>query len=132
MTSDKQLTLAYRLATVLLVVGVLSYVFVYFTPAPAQPVRLMLHSKGGKVLFDHKIHASESGYAISCSDCHHTLEPGEMVGPSDVEACGACHEPESAEDGPKRSDAFHKSCTGCHEDYGAGPTGKDCNSCHVL
>jgi len=130
MSSNNQLKLAYRLATVLFVVGVLSYAF-FSAPAPAQPVRMMLHNAAGKVLFDHKTHSAESGYAISCSDCHHNLEPGEMVGPGEVESCGACHEPDSAEDGPKRSDAFHQQCRGCHEDYGAGPKEKDCAACHV-
>jgi hypothetical protein len=32
---------------------------------------------------------------------------------------------------PKRSDAFHQQCAGCHEDFGKGPAESNCNGCHV-
>ena len=127
MRSQKELDLAYKLAAILFIVGVLSFA-AFSAPTPEQPVRIMLKSVAGKVLFDHKTHTVEAGYGLDCSDCHHNLEPGES---DDVEACGGCHEPETDdEDMLKRSDAFHGQCIGCHEDFESGPT--ECASCHVM
>jgi hypothetical protein len=125
MKSDKELQIAYGLAIILLVVGVLSY-SAFSAKTPDKPVRLMFKCVAGKILFDHKTHTVESGYGISCSDCHHNLEEGE----TEPEACGECHELESQdEDTPSRSDAFHTQCIGCHEAE-AGPA--KCASCHVM
>jgi hypothetical protein len=130
MTSKKQLQLAYGFAIVLLVVGVLSYAYTSLLAKPLdQPVRLMFKVTAGKVLFDHKTHTDESGYGLSCIDCHHTEE--EDVTSPDL--CGDCHEPESQdEEIPNRADAFHLQCTGCHQDVDSGPAKEDCASCHVL
>ncbi len=126
MTSNKELQIAYGLAIILLFVGVLSYAAFSAKP-PEQPVRLMFKCIAGKVFFDHKTHTVESGYGISCSDCHHNLEEGE----TDPQACGECHEPESQdEDVPGRADAFHAQCIDCHKDAEAGP--EKCASCHVM
>ncbi|MEA3417527.1 MAG: cytochrome c3 family protein [Thermodesulfobacteriota bacterium] len=123
MTSQKELQLAYGLAIILFVVGVLSYA-VCPAKVPDKPVRLMFKCVAGKVLFDHKTH--ESGYGISCSYCHHNLEEGE----TEAQACGECHEPESQDEYmPSRSDAFHTQCIGCHEAE-AGPA--KCELCHVM
>ncbi len=125
MESNKELQIAYGLAIILLVVGVLSY-SAFSAKTPDQPVRLMFKCVAGKILFDHKTHTVESGYGISCSDCHHNLEEGETK----PEACGECHELESQdEDMPNRSEAFHSQCIGCHEAE-AGP--EKCASCHVM
>ena len=126
MTSKKELLLACKLAIILLILGVFSYAAFSASP-PDQPVRLMFKCVAGKVLFDHKTHISESGYDLSCMDCHHNLEEGEK----NPEACGECHTPESEdEDVPKRSDAFHLQCIGCHQEYEAGPV--ECSMCHVM
>lgn len=127
MASNKELRLAYGLAIIFLIVGVLSYA-AFPAKAPETPLRIMFHSAAGKVLFDHQIHGSEVGYGAECADCHHELEAGEIEG---AEACGACHEAESDdEDMPNRSDAFHQQCIGCHQDYGSGP--EECAACHIL
>lgn len=86
------------------------------------PVRVLLPNKGGKVVFDHQVHAAS--YQLACDLCHHT---GDMI------ACGECHTATSADDGIlNRMDAFHQSCMGCHEETGAGPWEKDqCNQCHL-
>ena len=128
MASKKQLQLAYGLAIILFVVGVISYAYNAFSAKPLdQPVRLMFKVVAGRVIFDHKTHTAESGYGISCTDCHHNLEEGETK----PEACGECHEPESQdEDTPSRSDAFHSQCIDCHKEAGAGP--EKCASCHVM
>ncbi|MCD4763408.1 MAG: cytochrome c family protein [Desulfobacterales bacterium] len=126
MKSNKELQIAYGLAIILLVVGVLSY-SAFSAKTPDQPVRLMFKCVAGKILFDHKTHTVESGYGFSCSDCHHNLEEGE----TDPQACGECHEPESQdEDVPGRADAFHTQCIGCHNEAGAGP--EKCELCHVM
>lgn len=115
--------IAYCLAAILLVVGVICYT-AFAKKAPEQPVRIMFKSTGGNVLFDHKEHLSESGYGIACADCHHNLEDeGSKPAP-----CGKCHTPDSDE-APKRSDAFHKQCKDCHTD-GGGPV--NCAECHAM
>ncbi len=132
MASKKQLQLAYGLAIILFVIGVFSYAYTAFSAKPLdQPVRLMFKVVAGRVLFDHKTHTDDSGYGISCIDCHHTEEEGEEV--SNPDLCGDCHEPQSEEEEvPNRADAFHKQCTGCHQDVEAGPLLEECARCHVL
>ena len=130
MTSDQQLKLAYRLAVILFIVGVLSYA-AFSAPRPERPVRLMFQVAAGNVLFDHNTHAAASGYALACRDCHHNLEEGETEG---VASCSECHPYESEDEYvPKRSDAFHQQCIGCHEQFGAGPGegSEGCSICHV-
>jgi Zn finger protein HypA/HybF involved in hydrogenase expression len=129
MFTKKELRMAYALAVCLLVVGVASYAA--FTPeAPEEPLRLMFKVTAGKVLFDHKTHTSEFGYGLSCIDCHHELEDEEG---EDAQPCGECHDPdEGDEEVPKRGDAFHQQCAGCHEEYEAGPIESECAKCHVL
>ncbi|HDZ90401.1 MAG: cytochrome c3 family protein [Deltaproteobacteria bacterium] len=116
-------TIAYCLAAVLLVVGVICYTALA-KKAPEQPLRIMFKNTGGKVLFDHKEHLSEAGYGFECADCHHTMEDPEEK----PESCGECHT-EDGEDGPKRSDAFHQQCKSCHEE-GGGPV--KCEECHAM
>jgi len=116
---------------------------------PEEPIRLMYQTNAGKVLFDHKTHAGESGYGLDCFDCHHHIpddeegliscgvchvpEQEEGVHPA---SCLDCHEEEELEDSeyPKRSDAIHDQCWGCHEEFEQGPTSssEDCGKCHVL
>ncbi len=116
--------IAYCLAAVMLVMGVVCYA-AFPEKTPEEPVRIMLKSTGGNVLFDHKEHVAESGYEIACVDCHHDIE-NEGDKPS---ACGECHLPDDEEESPKRSDAFHSQCKTCHEE-GGGPV--DCAQCHAM
>jgi len=121
--------LAYGLAVCLLVTGAISYA-AFPLKAPEEPLRMMFNVAAGNVLFNHQIHTVEEGYGLSCEDCHHELLDGE----SDIaQACGECHDPdEGDEEVPKRADAFHQQCAGCHEDYEAGPVEKECTLCHTL
>ncbi|MDD2389744.1 MAG: cytochrome c3 family protein [Desulfobacterales bacterium] len=142
MTPKKELQLAYGMAIVLLVVGLISYA-AFPAKSPEQPIRMMFKCAAGKVLFDHKTHTDSSGYGIACSDCHH--HPADD--PS-LKACGDCHLKEEASKAPQlcmechepddgmgdqvpmmRADSFHKQCVGCHEAGGAGPV--ECGKCHV-
>jgi hypothetical protein len=126
MTAQREVKLAFRFAIVLLVVGVLCYA-AFSAPTPEQPVRMSFTVAAGDVLFDHKTHADPGGYALYCRDCHHHLEEGETEG---VVSCSECHPYESEDEYvPKRADAFHAQCIGCHQDYGQGPV--DCGGCHV-
>ena len=149
MTSKKELQLAYGLAIVLFVAGVLSYAYTAFSAKPpAEPVRIMYKSVTGNVLFTHKTHTSDTGYGVACFDCHH--HPAEDE--SSLRACGDCHDlplekgafPESClechekdefEDTelPKKGDAFHKQCIACHQEVGSGPNDPDgCGDCHAM
>ena len=125
MKEAKERKVAYGLAIILFVVGLICYgAFPVTTPEP--PVMVMFKSAAGKVLFDHKIHTAESGYEIECVDCHHDIED-----PRDrPETCGECHMKDDAEDSPKKSDAFHTLCIQCHDDGGAGPV--ECFECHIM
>ncbi|MGD8210714.1 MAG: cytochrome c3 family protein [Desulfobacterales bacterium] len=128
MFSKLELKLAYGLAIWFLFVGVVCYA-AFPEKTPDEPVRLMFDVAAGKVLFDHKTHYADTGYGISCGDCHHTLDEDEYA---DAGSCTECHDPdEGDEEMPKRADAFHQQCAGCHEGYGAGPIEKDCSACHV-
>lgn len=122
MTPNNEKMLAYGIAAVLLLIGVVGYA-AFPEQAPEAPYRILFHSIAGKVQFDHQLHTSQDGYGLSCNDCHHNLEAGETK----PEACGSCHEADG-EDPIKRSDALHKQCIGCHE--GGGPT--ECSGCHML
>ncbi len=126
MVLKKEQQFAVIMAVVFFVVGVVCYA-AYSQKVPEQPVRIMFDSIAGKVLFSHKTHLSDTGYGLSCNDCHHNLEEGDTA----AQSCLECHEPESEDqDMPKRSDAFHKQCINCHQEIDAGP--RECNSCHVL
>lgn len=152
MNSEKELKLAYGMAIVLFVVGVVSYAAFSAKPPTDSPIRIMHKASTGKVLFTHGVHAED--YGASCGDCHHHASEDENVPksckachklPEDgsaPEACGVCHtadsdvgaledvyEPGSVLDS---KDAFHKQCVDCHEENGSGPALKPCSACHVI
>ena len=150
MAPQKELKLAYILAVILLVVGVVSYAA---APAktPDEPVRMMFKVVAGNVLFDHKTHTVETGYGLACIDCHHHRaeddeeQPFLACGychqiPKEGEAlpqsCVECHEPDEIEDTEmiKRADAFHSQCEECHKDAGIGPVKDEerCTWCHFM
>jgi hypothetical protein len=142
MTSQKELKLAYGIAAVLLIVGVLSYSG--FSKTPEEPLRLVFTGAAGSVLFNHQVHVAD--YGLSCTDCHHhPPEPEEgaamaacsacHVFPKDGSlpaACVACHAPDEVglEGIPAQTDALHGQCIGCHKEAGAGPV--ECAACHGL
>ncbi|HPA13978.1 MAG TPA: cytochrome c3 family protein [Desulfobacterales bacterium] len=144
MTSKQELQVAYGLAIILLVVGILSYA-AFPAKAPEEPIRMVFKNVAGNVLFDHKTHTVESGYGISCADCHHHPEDetglracGDCHHQTDegakeaLKTCAECHEPEDIEgtEMQKRVDAFHSQCIDCHKQGDAGP--QDCAGCHVM
>jgi hypothetical protein len=115
----------YLMLGVLLLLGVGSYVY-SSGRQPEIPNRIMFYNMGGNVLFSHKTHASEDGYALECHTCHHTWDEKDR---SDPPRCTACH-PKESETELKRADAMHKQCKGCHEDVGNSPV--KCSECHVF
>ena len=145
MDSKKELRIAYGLAVILLIVGVISYA-AFSAKVPEEPIRVMFKTSAGKVLFQHQLHTEASGYGVSCGDCHHHPEDDESA----MRACGDCHDPsgdmteavmstctechdaDEIEDIEviKKSDAAHEQCIGCHRDYEAGPL--ECSECHVM
>jgi hypothetical protein len=122
MGMKNETALAYAVAFVLLAAGIVCYAAFPERP-PEVPIRIMFENTAGKVLLDHKGHASEEGYGIACKDCHHDIEE-EGAKP---EACSSCHDPDAE---IKLPEAFHKQCIGCHEEGGSGPV--ECSGCHLL
>jgi hypothetical protein len=116
-------TLVYSLLAILFVIGVVSYA-AFGKKTPEEPIRIMLNSTAGNVVFDHKTHTSKDGYAYECIDCHHAWEEGE----GKPLACGECHEVDG-EDSLRRSAVLHTQCIGCHEDFGMAPV--ECSACHA-
>lgn len=107
------------------------------TPTQAMPTRILLENTGGKVVFDHQVHASQ--YKIECQKCHHeNSTPRE-----NVQSCGTCH-------GVTFDETFKTthaqrindlpSCVTCHHmefkpsqwghDEHSKDYGVDCRSCH--
>ena len=119
--------MTYTIAIILFIVGVACYSISGTTTE--EPIRIMFPGgNGGNVLFDHVAHSSQDAYGYECSDCHHYFEEDAQDNP---DSCLECHELDSEdEDMPKRSDAFHAQCIGCHEDDGTAPT--VCADCHIM
>lgn len=103
----------------------------------AMPTRILFDNAGGKVVFDHKIHAEK--YKIECQTCHHeSTEPREKV-----QSCGTCHGvafDKSFKENHVAQIADFPSCVTCHhvefssKDWGHGTHvedyGLDCIDCH--
>jgi hypothetical protein len=149
MTSKKHRMIMYGVAIHLLLIAIVCYA-AFPVKAPQEPIRVVYHTNAGKVLFDHQTHAGATGYGLACSDCHHSHPEGEEIDPVSCDLCHPprpegkqlpascldCHEASDIEspDIMKQSDAFHKQCIGCHEQFGKGPQSgsANCSKCHVL
>jgi hypothetical protein len=148
MTSKKHRLIAYAVAIQLLLIAIVCYA-AFPVKAPEQPLRIEYHTNAGRVLFDHQAHASASGIALDCYDCHHH-PPGdeealvsckkchlaEIKKDEVPDSCLECHDAGDVEgtEIPKESDAFHHQCIQCHVQFGAGPGEgpENCSKCHVL
>jgi len=153
MDLKKEKFIAYCAVVALFVVGAVCYA-AFPKKKPDEPIRVMLNAErgaaGGKVLFthkEHKDHKVKESYGLECIDCHHKwvkaadgkilyLRKDDSTGEKPI-ACGECHKAEKAEGDdpkqPKRSDAFHIRCRGCHDDAGQGPGSgpEECSGCHA-
>ncbi|MFO8083068.1 MAG: cytochrome c3 family protein [Desulfobacterales bacterium] len=98
MTSKKELQLAYGVAIVLFVVGVISFA-AFSAKAPDVPIRIVYEGVAGNAMFTHQTHMSEVGYSVDCYSCHHHGE--------ETVSCKECH--------LKVENAFAESCLSCHE-----------------
>jgi hypothetical protein len=126
MAPKKELQLAYWLMIILFFVGGICYA-AFPAKTPEDPVRKMFKTAAGKVLFTHSLHKADSGYGISCADCHHHYEEDE----SELRACGDCH-------GLEESKKVPEACLDCHEpDENHHPGDAEdseprtCNECHL-
>lgn len=145
MDSKKHLQIAYSVAIIFFVIGAFSYA-AFSAKKPDQPVRHVFKGLAGKVLFDHKTHASETGYGVACKDCHHHPADKDSAnlscrkchmseannGNAQPELCKDCHDPSEYEgfEMMKKTDALHSQCIECHKQIGAGPL--ECSACHAM
>lgn len=102
-----------------------------------MPTRILLDNAGGKVVFDHQVHAAQ--YKIECQKCHHENTSAR----ENVQSCGTCHgvtfDAQFKTTHAQRINDL-PSCVTCHhmefkaskwghaehsKDYGV-----DCRSCH--
>lgn len=138
MTPKKELQLAYAMAGILLVAGILFSIAASFAEPPMPPLRIMYPTVAGNVLFDHKAHFSPEDYSASCQDCHHDLRAYEDYIRVEVEKRSISQTGANLADAGvtvnvkvfENGDEAHELCIGCHEEYEAGPV--DCQGCHVL
>jgi DNA-directed RNA polymerase subunit RPC12/RpoP len=114
-------------------------IFAAFAPVSAfsqDSVIPLDHSELGThqrpiVQFNHELHASE----IDCLRCHHDYDKFLNNKGGEGQPCSTCHQAAEAKDQMVRlKDAFHLSCTGCHQKMLAQgrPSGPvTCGGCHV-
>ncbi len=141
-SKNNEVKLAYGMAVVLLIVGVICYAA---GPAeePEEPVRKVYRNMAGDVLFDHKAHTTES----DCYVCHHHGDSSEFM------SCNECHKDEMPKTEPSVCKDCHPlsgnlyihkehhrlledepdawSCKDCHElKEGETPPPAACGECH--
>ncbi|MFZ5563682.1 MAG: cytochrome c3 family protein [Thermodesulfobacteriota bacterium] len=97
MGSQKEIKVAYGLAVVLLVVGIVCYA-AGSPEKPDEPVRKVYKNLGGDVVFDHTTHTQ---YADDCTVCHHHNETENFT------ACAQCH-------GTQEAKTVPAVCADCH------------------
>jgi len=96
------------------------------SPSAPAPDKLVFETDGGRVVFDHKTHASADGYDLGCDTCHHGYKPEKKSFPMN---CRRCHYNAKYESICENEDThvrcIGKNCVDCHTD-GA----EDCEICH--
>ncbi len=93
------------------------------------------HAEIGKhqrpiVEFNHELHSSK----IDCLRCHHDYDAYMNNKGGEGQPCSTCHQAGAKKQVVSLKDAFHFSCTGCHENMLAlgKPSGPiTCGGCHV-
>lgn len=147
MSDKNERKLAYAIAVICLVVGIVCYAALP-AKSPEVPVRVMYPCTGDDVLFDHATHSE--GYGLSCQDCHHEIAAEANPGQKSAEqkeaayaACGSCHTGDSSYtpalgknglfDHDTHSQYYGLSCTDCHHMYDpqSGTSPQNCNTCHM-
>ncbi|GAB7022537.1 cytochrome c3 family protein [Salidesulfovibrio brasiliensis] len=140
--------------SIITVVMLIAAVAGYVVPAGSQspPVKVLLESKGGNVLFTHQQHADMGD--MRCGDCHHTS--GEDPNPPrctdchpakfsaqyleehtelnmSPQQCASCHHPRadiSPFDHDLHVDEYTSDCTDCHHDTDIEDEPQQCSNCH--
>ena len=106
---------------VLVVIAILGYSI----DRKKEPIRVAFETKGGGVIFDHKLHVSLKD--TNCEECHHNYEP-DSKDPSEMN-CRKCHYnsefAEACEDEAVHKRCIGKNCVDCHVKDSAG-----CDFCH--
>ena len=117
---------ALALIIVLAIIGIIGYSI----KSSGSPIKVLFKTKGGIVIFDHRIHSSKNEYNIKCQMCHHNMEDEKSaLGWK----CRICHGPGKECDLCCEDDPVHKQCIGsncinCHKQEGMDAS--DCNLCH--
>lgn len=137
MSDKKERKVAYVIALVCLVVGIVCYAALP-DRSQEEPVRVYYECTGENVMFDHQIHNRD--YKLECLDCHHKIAQGED---SSHPSCSSCHTAESSLipalgegglfDHDTHSQYYGLSCTDCHHMYNpeSGTSPQKCNACHM-
>lgn len=95
------------------IIAILGYAF----EKKKEPIRVAFDTKGGGIIFDHRMHASLKN--TQCSECHHNYEEGKNNSSFIDMNCRECHYNKELMDTCKDA-AIHKRCIG-----------KNCLSCHL-
>ncbi len=92
-----------------------------------QPVSVIFQTEGGKVVFNHKDHASSDGYDLGCDTCHHKYLP-DNPSPYSMN-CRQCHYNTAYSSLCENADT-HTRCIGrqCIECHTEGL--ENCEFCH--
>ncbi len=106
-----------------IIIAILGYTF----EKKKEPIRVAFDTKGGGVIFDHKLHTSLKN--IQCQECHHNYEKG-AKDPSSLEMnCRECHYSkefkEACEDENIHKRCIGKNCIDCHAQGSV-----ECAFCH--
>ncbi|MFH1729721.1 MAG: cytochrome c3 family protein [Pseudomonadota bacterium] len=104
-------------------------IFGYLAEKKQDPIRVLMNSKGGPVVFDHKMHSSEDAAAVECSECHHNYDPDTKE--KQESNCRKCHYDKKLEsvcaDDPIHTRCVGKNCYDCHADAAEE---QGCKFCH--
>ena len=134
MNMRKEIVIICCAAAALFIVGVVCYAAFPDKQPEEKPLRIMFQSTAGRVLFSHAFHATKENYGLECNDCHCYWDKTKNEKPLSCSSTNCHSVTDGDEKKPKRSDALHKRCMGCHEDTGHGPghLPNECSQCHVL
>lgn len=116
-----------KLPIIIIIICAVLGIYGYTLESSGNPIRVLFKTKGGPVVFDHRMHLED--YGFECASCHHELYTDEKIW-----NCRKCHSKEVEEyQGICDDRAIHKQCIGancidCHKESGLDTD--DCKSCH--
>jgi len=89
--------------------------------------RILFKTKGGPVVFDHRLHTDKDGPGLECGQCHHNDQQDAAQRPE--RNCRKCHyNNKDIRSKVCTEEAVHKRCIGkqCADCHGV----EDCTLCH--